>query len=132
MAKNKTTIAPHYTKVGRIGLSISRKANIPAADIYISDNHLEHIKLQHGKDLSRLGFTANEFVNVVVGSFDQIRKGSGQSLLLVVYNEELLKVAAIELNYSLKKRFWEIKTATPMRVTALGSKSLIWQRERTP
>lgn len=71
---------------------------------------------------------ALSFVCMVCRQFNQIRKGSGSSLLLVVYDEHLSKVAAIDLNYSLKEGFWEIKTAEPRDGSTVRKKALIWAR----
>lgn len=80
----------------------------------------------------QIGLSALDFVKYIVSNFNQIRTGQEHSLLLVVYNSELPKVAAISLNLSLNKDFWEIKTALPMRKAALDNRELLWSRERTP
>ncbi|MDR2836480.1 MAG: hypothetical protein LBV69_09895 [Bacteroidales bacterium] len=59
-----------------------------------------------------LGLSAFNFINLIVSNFNQIKKGSGNSFLLVIKDKTLAKVAAIEMNFSIKKGFWEIKTAT--------------------
>lgn len=122
----KISINKPYIRVGRVNCTIARKAHIKAADIYISSNYLTHITNKHGNELAGLGFDALTFVKAVCQNFNQIRKGSGDSYLLVVYNEEMSQVAAIRLNYALKKGFWEIKTAEPRNGAAVRRKTLIW------
>lgn len=115
-----------YTKVGRITMTVARAAHIKAADIYVSPNQLRHIERRHGKEIGSCGLSALGFVENVCKRFNQIRMGSDNSLLLVVYVERLSRVAAITLNYSLKDEFWEIKTAEPRESSAVMKKTLIW------
>lgn len=115
-----------FVKVGRITMTIARAAHIKAADIYVSQNQLRHIERRHGKEIGSCGLSALGFVENVCKKFNQIRIGSGSSLLLVVYMDRLSRVAAITLNYSLKDGFWEIKTAEPRESSAVMKKTLIW------
>lgn len=71
--------------------------------------------------------TAFELVTFIVANFNQIRKGENESYWLVIFGKDKPKVAAVELNYSLKQEFWEIKTAIPMRIIAVKKKTLLWQ-----
>ena len=76
----------NYTKVGRLSLPVAKTIRRKAADIYIDDNHLRHIFIHHDKELRALGFDALTFVRLVVNNYNRIYKGSGGSLLLVIYN----------------------------------------------
>lgn len=116
-----------YTLVGRIKATIAKKAHIKAGYIYISNNHVRHIANVHKKELAQIGIDALSFVRVICGNFNQIRKGSGSSFLLVVYDEKLSRVAAIDLNFSLKKQYWEVKTAEPRRKSAVIRSALVWE-----
>ena len=69
----------------------------------------------------------DDFVKAVCRDFNQIRQGSRTSLLLVVYGGEMSHVAAIDLNYSVKDNFWEIKTASPRNSEAVKRKPLVWE-----
>ena len=117
-----------YYKIGRLRQPIAKQAHIQCADIVISTAQLRHIEKKHQVELSQLGISAEIFVKTVLDNFNQIRAGSQGSYLLVVYKEPVAQVAAIRLNYSLKKEFWEVKTATPMRAAELLNKVLIWER----
>ncbi|MDD3687836.1 MAG: hypothetical protein PHE56_13875 [Bacteroidales bacterium] len=104
-----------------------RKITFSGAEIKVSENNLRHIQNKHKKELSELGLSAIELVSFIVANFNQIRKGTNESYWLVVYGEDKPKAAAIELNYSIKKEFWEIKTAIPMRIDMVNKKTLLWQ-----
>lgn len=116
-----------YIKVGRICATLAREAHIRAADIYISRNYLTHVANKHRVELSQIGLDALTFVKAVCRDFNQIRQGSRTSLLLVVYGGEMSHVAAIDLNYSVKDNFWEIKTASPRNSEAVKRKPLVWE-----
>ncbi len=126
MSKRINKIAQNYQQVGKLPLKVARDLDIKQRNIYISDNNMLHIQKWHKKELEQLGISAKDFVNLVVHLFNQVRKGSGTSLLLVVYNVELHYVAAIDLNYSLKNDFWEIKTAQPRRTKEVEKQTLLW------
>lgn len=120
-----------YIKVGKISKSVAKEAKIKHGDIYISKNYLRHIEINHHEELLKLGIASLTFVKAIIGNFNQIRKGTGNSYLLVIHEERISKVAAIELNLSLDE-FWEVKTAAPRGTAALSRKELVWERERTP
>ncbi|MCK9254582.1 MAG: hypothetical protein GX793_05965 [Bacteroidales bacterium] len=118
-----------YQKVGRLKLSVAKSIGVKCADIYISKNHVRHINKKHKKELEQLGINAVDFVKFIVTNFNQIRQGTNNSLLLVIYNERMAKVAAIDLNHSFKKIFWEVKTAQPRYSNPLIKKKLLWQKK---
>ena len=72
--------------------------------------------------------TAEEYIKYILNNFNQIRKGSGESILLVVYHETDNKhnTAAMALNYSIEKEFWEIKTAQPRKTDDILKREKIW------
>ena len=115
-----------YIKVGRLKATIAREAHLKCADIYVSENYLKHIQLQHGEELEALGIAPIDFVKLICNNFNEIRQGSGDSVLLIINNSNLTYVAGIALNYSLEKDFWEIKTAEPRRLRTIKNKALIW------
>ena len=61
--KKKTVSHPriedqaHYHKIGRLRKSIADQINKAPVNIYIDDNHLKHILIQHKKELAKIGFT---------------------------------------------------------------------------
>ncbi len=115
-----------YTKVGRLKSTIARQAHLKCADIYVSENYLAHIQLQHGDELKSLGIAPFDFLKLISENFNEIRQGSGDSVLLVMYNKSLSYVAGIALNYSVKDGFWEVKTAEPRRLRTIQKKAQIW------
>lgn len=115
----------NYTKVGRLSQPVAKIIRRKAADIYIDDNHLQHISMKHGKELAVIGFDAMTFVQLVVKNYNRIYKGTGNSLQLVLYNGKP-KVTAIELNLALKQGFYEVKTATIMKKSYLKDDKLLW------
>ncbi|MBR6279401.1 MAG: hypothetical protein IKR41_11705 [Bacteroidales bacterium] len=128
MKKKTTKIELHhpYTKVGRLKATIAQKAHLKCADIYVSENYLRHIQTKHGKELGTLGILPIDFVRLICDNFNEIRKGSDNSVLIVMFNKRLSYVAGIALNYSVEKDFWDIKTAEPRRLKAIEKKALIW------
>lgn len=115
-----------YIKVGRLKATIARAAHLQCADIYVSENYLKHIQLQHGKELQLLGIAPVNFVSLICSSFNEIRKGTDESVLLIMVNQNLTYVAGICLNFSVKEGFWEIKTAQPRRLKTIKNKALLW------
>jgi len=132
--KKKTVNRPqiedqtHYKKIGRLKKTIADQINRKTADIYINENYLKHIFLQHQTELTQLGLTPKMFIDLVVNGFNRIYKGSGNSLLLVLWNGKP-KSTAIEMNFALQKGFYEVKTATVMSKIFLSRKKLLWKKE---
>ena len=117
-----------FIKVGRIKKSVAEKAHIKSADIYISQDHISHIETKHKAELEAVGISAMNFVKFVLSNFNQIRLGSNESFLLVVYEEKknMHNTAAITLNYISKKGFWEIRTAQPRKTKDIEKRKRIW------
>ena len=118
----------NYQKVGRLRMPVAKAIHRKAANIYVDDNHLRHITNTHSLEFEALGLDAITFVTLVVNGFNRIYKGSGKSLLLVIYNGKP-KVTAIELNFALKKGFYEVKTATVMRKAFLNEDKHLWTKK---
>ena len=122
-----------YIKVGRISLSIAKKAHVKCADIMIDNRHVEHINKKHRVELETLGISAIDFVRMIAKTFIEIRQAPDDALDLVATTSEGKKyVAVVTLNYNYKKKFWEIRTALPIRSAVVNSRKLLWKRERTP
>jgi len=115
----------HYEKVGRLRKPVADAIGRDPADIYISENYLKHVFLRHKAEIEQLGFTPKSFIKLVVIGFNQIYKGSGESLLLVMQNGKS-KVVAIEMNFAFKEGFYEVKTAFVMEKKLLEKKELLW------
>ena len=117
-----------YIKVGRIKSTIAQDAHIKCADIYISENQIKHISARHNLELQQLGMTVEQYIKYIIDNYNQIRKGTGDSILLVVFNNSNNKhdSAAMALNYCIKKEFWEIKTAQPRKTDDILKRKKIW------
>ena len=122
-----------FIKVGRISMPIARQAHVKCADIMIDNRHIEHINKKHRVELNTLGISAIDFVKLIVTTFGEIRQAPNDALDLVTTNTEGKNfVAVVTLNYNYKKKFWEIRTALPVRTAIVKSRKLLWKRERTP
>ena len=113
-------------KVGRLKLTIARKINKKCADIYLTPNYLKHIERRHKTELEKVGFSAVDFVKAVVKNYNQIRKGSGDSILLVIFNGDLNYTAGIDLCLSGDR--WEVKTAEPRKTEDIIKRKLLWEK----
>ena len=116
-----------YYILGRLRMPVAKKIGVQCADIYIDSNHIAHIAHVHAVELAQLGVSADDYVAMIAQRYNMILQGSGGSLLLVVYRGESNHVAAIDLNYSTKKGFWEVKTAQPRRYAEIARKKILWQ-----
>lgn len=117
-----------YKKVGRLRAPIAAAIGKKTADIYLNEKQLKHIFYRHAEDLAYFGLTPKLFVDLVVKGFNRIYKGSGRSLLLVLWNGKP-QVVAIELNFALKKEFYEVKTASVYRKEFFDNKQLLWSKK---
>ncbi len=132
MNANKA-FASEFIKVGRISMPIAKQAHVKCADIMIDNRHIEHINKKHKMELDTLGISAMDFVKLIVTTFGEIRQAPNDALDLVTTNTEGKNyVAVVTLNYNYKKKFWEIRTALPVRTAVVKSRKLLWKRERTP
>ena len=132
MNANKA-FASEFIKVGRISMPIAKQAHVKCADIMIDNRHIEHINKKHKMELDTLGISAMDFVKLIVTTFGEIRQAPNDALDLVTTNTEGKNyVAVVTLNYNYKKKFWEIRTAPPVRTAVVKSRKLLWKRERTP
>lgn len=113
-------------KVGRLKMTVARKIKRKCADIYLKPNYLKHVENRHKAELRKLGISALDFVNLVIKSYNQIREGSGDSILLVVFHGELHYVAGIDL--CLSGDHWEVKTAEPRSTEDIIKRELLWEK----
>ena len=122
-------IPPEYIKVGRINMTIARKAHIKAGDIVVHPHYIRHIELEHGEQLANLGITASDYIKVIIEKFSQIRKGSDNSILLVIKSFGKNKVLALQLTDLIddKNQVWEIHTSYPRNKFNKNQK-LLWER----
>lgn len=127
MAKSKEILRHPYIRVGRLKMNIAKAAHLKSADIYVSENYLKHIEKKHSTELKTLGIDPYSYVKLIVDNFNQIRRGSDDSVLLVIFREENYHdVAAIKLTYIETKGFWEVKTAQPRNSKDVIKRKLLW------
>lgn len=125
--KTKNSHTNNTIVVGRIKWTIAKQAHIKCANIVISNNYLVHITNAHKKELETLGMSAEGYVRYITTNFNSIRKGSGESVLLVVETtNKLSHIAAIVLNYDKQHNYWQIKTAQPRTTEAVKKKKKLW------
>ncbi len=123
-----TTVHHPYIKVGRIKSTIAQDAHIKCADFYIAEKQIKHISARHHTELLQLGLTVEQYIKFIINNFNQIRKAAGDSILPVVYDNcnDKHDSAAMALNYSIEKEFWEIKTAQHRKTADIFKREKIW------
>ncbi len=122
-------LPPEYIKVGRINMNVARKAHIKAGDIVMSPNYMDHIRKEHGEQLAKLGISAIDFISVIVKKFTQIRRGSDNSILLVVNTLGKSIVLALQLKSEIDDAHvvWNIHTS--YIVSKFTKKNeILWER----
>lgn len=112
-----------YMIVGRITQPIAKAISKPAGYIYVNRSN-QHLK-KHEKQTKENGI---DLVKYVAAHYNQIRQGSKGSLLLLVYDEDLSKVIAIQLYMQGNRNFYIAKTALVMSKSKLTGKSILWKK----
>lgn len=117
-----------YTWIGRLKMNIAKAIGKKSADIYINDEDVFHISL-HKKELEQVGMTGLEYVKYIYKNFNQVREGSDNSILLVVYNE-LSHIAALRLAAfgKGKDERWRVTTAQPRSKEKLKKNKILWKK----
>ena len=126
MKNNTRALQTDPIKVGRLKLTVARKINRKCADIYLTSSYLKHIERRHRTELENVGLSAIDFVKAVVKGYNQIRAGSGDSILLVIFNGNLNNTAGIDL--CLSGDHWEVKTAEPRKTEDIIKRKLLWEK----
>ena len=133
MGKTKKIESTEYLKIGRINMTRAKAAHIEAGDIKINKNHIYHVAGKHKAELHRLGLSSIDFIKMIVDNYNEIREAKNGAYYLGMYvNGDYAFTAIISLNYNEKKKFWEIKTAIPMRTAVFIKKTLIWKKGANP
>lgn len=115
------TFARSFTTISE---TIAEKAGIPSGVIEITDYGLKLIIDRHSVELEQMGLEPYDYVKHIASNFNQIRKGTGDSLLLVVFRKNISDVAAIDLSYNGKS--WIVKTAQPRAYKNIVKNKLLW------
>lgn len=121
-----------FIKIGVISMPVAKKAHIDSGNIVVSRSAIAHISQRHLHEINALGITPADYVAFIAKYYNRIYLGSGGSYLLVVHNrsKDMAHVAAIRINYSLEKGFWEVVTAQPRLKVRLKPKDLKWEKQR--
>lgn len=118
-----------HIKVGRLKMTAAQQINRKCANIYLTSNYLKHIERRNKTELEKSRLSAIDFVLTVVKGYDQIRQGSGDSILLVIFYGELNHTAGIDL--CLSGDHWEAKTAESKKAEDTIKKKLLWKKQHT-
>ncbi|MCQ2607907.1 MAG: hypothetical protein MJ197_04390 [Bacteroidales bacterium] len=121
-------VIPGYKKIGLFPKSIASKIGVEPGGIYISKGNLDHIKNEHSTELKQLGISAEFYIKSILKNYNQVRQGTGTSLLLVVF-DNLSKVAAIDITVNVHGN-WELKTVQPRSKYKIEKKLLLWEKEK--
>lgn len=121
-----------FVKIGVVSKSVAKEARIDPGNIVVSRSAIAHISQRHLQEINAIGITPADYVAFIAKYYNRIYLGSGGSYLLVVHNrsKDMAHVAAIRINYSLKKGFWEVVTAQPRLKVRLKPKDLKWEKQR--
>ena len=119
-----------FYKIGKIRYGSWANKILKAYDIVVSERDLVHIQNEHNTELEAIGLTAFDFVKYIADNFNKIYKGSGNSVLLVVWREKTSYTAAIELYLTKQNDVYKIKTALPMNTVTLSKKKLFYANVR--
>ncbi|MDR1740175.1 MAG: hypothetical protein LBR45_05405 [Bacteroidales bacterium] len=126
--KQKIQNQQHYTRIERLRKPVASKIRRKAADIYIDENHLKHIFNRHKAELAKLGLTPLMLVDLVVNGFNQIYKSNTTNSILLVKWNGIPQVVVIELNFALRKEFYEVKTAFIRNKEDFRTLKLLWKK----
>lgn len=116
-----------YYKVGRIRMNSWANEILFAYDVIVYESELVHIGKKHNKELQKIGLTPFDFTKFICANFNELRKGNGDSVLLVVRRPSTSNVAAIEVFEDTErgKKVYKIKTAAPFGTKQLCLKKLL-------
>lgn len=120
---------PFYC-IGTISKEIATAAHIEQAAIFITRDVLVHINDRHHAELNKMGTNPTDFINYILHNYTEIRRGSGESLLLVV-PERPAKAAAIGLEIRLNGLygFWLVKSAFPIYDKRLSKYEIVYKKK---
>lgn len=112
-----------YVLLGRITQSVASEIKSPAGYIY-ADRGNTHLN-KHRPETNENGIS---FAKRVIEKFNQVRQGSGDSFLLVIYNEKISQVVAVQVAPLKNKFCYEVKSVLIMRKKSLTGKSILWEK----
>ncbi|MFA5386807.1 MAG: PLxRFG domain-containing protein [Candidatus Paceibacterota bacterium] len=93
---------------------------------------LIHIQNRHGTQFAKLGFeSAIDFIAHVAGAFNTVYKGKGAGLSLVLETDRVGGRLMVELEPSEDVDFYDVKTASPVRVDQYKNEKPLWRRVGT-
>jgi hypothetical protein len=118
-----------YYKVGRLRKPIADKIRRPAADIYVDDNHLQHVKIKHGRQGIARRNLALAYIMVTIDECDAIYAGSNNALLLVSMRREEPDAVVIELlPFDSNTDIYLVKTASRRKAEFFKHKDMLWKK----
>lgn len=114
-----------------IAAAIGRQAGPIRLQVGDEKAGLVHIEMRHGEQARTLGYAdAREMVEDIARNFDAIYSGNGRALILAKRTHVRGQIY-IQLEPSEEGDFYDVKTATPSRVTQFKNRKPIWERVAT-
>lgn len=116
-----------YYKIGRVRRNSWATSILATYDLVIYESELVHIQNRHGRELRNIGITPFDFVRFICNNYNEVRKGSGTTLLLCVHRPHVSNMAAIEVHKECVegRLVYKINTAAPIDTKQLCSKELL-------
>lgn len=93
--------------------------------IIITDKSIVHVKEHHLNQLA--GVLPYDYITYVFQNYTRIYKGSKQSLLFIVFDKKLAKLAAVSMDYSQTQ--WIVRSAYPVACKRLDKKILLYKKD---
>ena len=112
-----------YVLLGRITQTVASKIKSPAGYIY-ADRSNKHLN-KHKGETNEYGLS---FAKHVIQNYNQIRQGTDDSFLLVIYDEKLSQVVAVKIAPLNNKFCYVVKSVLIMRKKSLTGRSILWEK----
>lgn len=100
--------------------------------IVLDDTGIQHIRDRHGKELSSMGFTPEEFVDYVLRNFDAVYAGNtNNSYQLACVFDKPKKRVIIKLKFEEVGEYYRISSAGPVRPEYYRKETPLWERAQS-
>ena len=112
-------------------IAATLQLNKPGA-IVLDETGIQHIRDRHGKELSSMGFSPEEFVDYVLRNFDAVYAGNTNNsyqLACVVDNPK--KRVIIKLKFEEVGEYYRVSSAGPVRPEYYRKETPLWERAQS-
>ena len=100
--------------------------------IVLDDTGIQHIRERHGKELSSMGFTPEEFVDYVLRNFDAVYAGNtNNSYQLACVFDKPKKRVIIKLKFEEVGEYYRVSSAGPVRPEYYRKETPLWERAQS-